>query len=78
MLSDMGYLTSAQGRLLRGKCDGRMRAAFWRRLGFPNLVLARAARAEKRRIARMRAELRPFQQTSLTVQPPYSRMRERL
>ena len=27
---------------------GRRRAAFWRKLGFPNLVLARAAKARKR------------------------------
>ena len=29
---------------------GRRRAAFWRSIGFPNLVLARAAKAEKRRL----------------------------
>ena len=28
---------------------GLHRAAYWRQLGFPNLVLARAAKAEKRR-----------------------------
>ena len=28
--------------------SGRKRAAFWRSLGFPNLMLARAAKANKR------------------------------
>jgi hypothetical protein len=45
---------------------GRKRAAFWRNLGFPNLVRARAAKAKKReqrlRLARIQAAKRfsPF------------------
>jgi len=34
---------------LGGLKGGPKRAAFWRSLGFPNLVLARAAKANKRR-----------------------------
>ena len=49
MLAFMAYLTSAQGRSLRAKRAGQMRARFWRTQGFPNLVLARAAKSEKRR-----------------------------
>jgi hypothetical protein len=33
-----------------GYAGGPKRAAFWRQLGFPNLVRARAAKAEKRRL----------------------------
>jgi hypothetical protein len=44
----MGSLTSAQGRSLRAKRAGQMRAVFWRSQGFPNLVLARAVKATKR------------------------------
>lgn len=33
----------------RNRLHGLARARFWRSLGFPNLVLARAAKAEKRR-----------------------------
>jgi hypothetical protein len=51
----MGYLTSAQGRSLRAKRAGQLRAAFWRAQGFPNLVLARAAKAAKRQQALGRA-----------------------
>jgi len=32
----------------RNRLGGLHRAAFWRELGFPNLVLARAAKARKR------------------------------
>ena len=35
---------------LGGLKGGPKRAAFWRALGFSNLVLARAAKAEKRRL----------------------------
>lgn len=54
---------SALSSLNRWK--GRRRAAFWRSLGFPNLVRARDAKAEKRRLRRLkewkRKELRtPF------------------
>lgn len=35
---------SETGRIARCKLIGMHRAAFWRRLGFPNLVLARKAR----------------------------------
>jgi hypothetical protein len=33
---------------VRNRLGGLHRAAFWRELGFPNLVLARAAKAKKR------------------------------
>ena len=39
----------------RSRGAGLKRAAFWRKLGFPNLVLARAARAKKRALARAAA-----------------------
>jgi hypothetical protein len=45
---------SQDGRRLRSKLNGRKRAAFWRTLGFPNLVLARAALAEKTRLAKLK------------------------
>jgi hypothetical protein len=51
----MGYLTSAQGRSLRAKRAGLKRAAYWRAQGFPNLVLARAAKEAKRQRAQARA-----------------------
>ena len=38
---------------LGGLKGGPKRAVFWRALGFPNLVLARAAKAEKRRLRRL-------------------------
>jgi hypothetical protein len=47
----MGFLTSAQGRSLRAKRAGQRRAAFWREQHFPNLVLARTAKAAKRQRA---------------------------
>jgi hypothetical protein len=41
-------------RAFRHQC-GIGRARFWRTLGFPNLVLARAARAKKRAASRAKA-----------------------
>jgi len=38
----MGYLSSDTARRMRCKLNGRHRAAFWRRQGFPNLVIGRA------------------------------------
>jgi hypothetical protein len=35
---------------------GRRRAAFWRKLGFPNLVLARAKQAELRALRKLEQE----------------------
>jgi len=59
---------------LRGVTAGApKRAAFWRSLGFPNLVLARAAKANKRRLRLLeqgkREELRrtPF---AILDEPP--------
>jgi len=56
-----------------GYAGGPKRAAFWRQLGFPNLVRARAAKAEKRRLRLLeewkREELRrtPF---AILDEPP--------
>ncbi len=44
----MRYLSSGEARRMRCKLNGRHRAAFWRRLGFPNLVRARAILRIKR------------------------------
>ena len=58
---------------LGGLKGGPKRAAFWRALGFSNLVLARAAKAEKRRQRKLeewrREELKrtPF---ALLDEPP--------
>lgn len=43
--SEAGYLARCR---LGGLHGGPRRAAFWRELGWPNLVLARAAKARKR------------------------------
>jgi hypothetical protein len=57
------------------------RAAFWRARDWPNLKRATEPtvrkRAERKRQEAMLAELRPFQQTSLTVQPVAHRWRDR-
>ena len=47
------------GAFVARPVEGRRRAAFWRKLGFPNLVLARAAKARKRqkRLKKERFEL---------------------
>jgi hypothetical protein len=49
---------------MRARSHGLRRAAFWRALGFPNLVLARARRAElraQRKLEKAKAALlRPF------------------
>jgi hypothetical protein len=64
--------------------SGRKRAAFWRALGFPNLVLARDAKAEKRRQRNLeewkREELRrtPFallDEPPPELAPPWSRLK---
>jgi len=61
------------GLACRNIGSGRKRAAFWPALGFPNLVLARAAKANKRSLCRLeewkREELRrtPF---ALLDDPP--------
>jgi len=39
--------------MARNRLGGLHRAAFWRSLGFPNLVRARDAKAEKRRQRRL-------------------------
>jgi hypothetical protein len=44
--------TADEGRRLRAKLAGLRRAAYWRRLGFPNCELARAALARKRAMAK--------------------------
>jgi hypothetical protein len=49
----MGFLCSDMARRLRAKRGGQNRATFWRRQGFPNLVRARAAKAEKLRLRRL-------------------------
>jgi hypothetical protein len=63
---------------------GRKRAAFWRAQGFPNLVLARAAKAEKRRLRKLeewkQQELRrmPFallDNPPPELAPPWSRLK---
>lgn len=41
---EAGPINSSTGRIARCIRIGRNRAAFWRALGFPNLVLAREAR----------------------------------
>ncbi len=41
---------------MRAQAAGRLRAAFWAILGYPNLVKARAVLAEKRGIAKLAAE----------------------
>jgi hypothetical protein len=66
----MGYLTRDQAGSLRAKRAGQMRAAFWRPLGFPNLIRARARRTEMWRLREMLAHLKPLQKTSMTVPPP--------
>jgi len=48
MFSYYGPSTSAQGRSLRAKRAGQMRAAFWRHQGFPNCARARVRMAELR------------------------------
>jgi hypothetical protein len=49
-------------RRMRARLGGLRRAEYWRRLGFPNLTLARARKAEKqaerKEIARQRTEVR--------------------
>lgn len=40
-------------RYARSQRHGLNRAAFWRSLGFPNCVLARAAKAEKARLKKL-------------------------
>ena len=47
--------TGTSGYTAFARYRGRLRAAFWRALGFPNLVLARAAKAAKRQRAQARA-----------------------
>ena len=74
----MPFKTSEEGYRARCRLAGLNRAAYWRELGFPNLKRATAARMEKRRQRKMLAELKPLQQTSLTVQPPSGRWRGRL
>ena len=44
------------GRASLYRRSGQLHAAFWRQLGFPNLVLARAAKARKRQ-AQIRQEI---------------------
>jgi hypothetical protein len=41
------------GAVRRPRMAGKRRAAFWRSLGWPNLQLAPAVKAKKRRLARM-------------------------
>ena len=45
--------THENGLACRNIGSGRKRAGFWRALGFPNLVLARAALANKVRLRRL-------------------------
>jgi len=56
--------TSENAFLMRQRACGLRRAAFWRALGFPNLVLARAARQRKVRERQLQAKkeaaLRPY------------------
>jgi hypothetical protein len=59
----VGFLTPAQGRSLRAKRAGQKRAAFWRVQGFPNLVLARTAKAAKHQRAQARAAEEEFRRT---------------
>jgi hypothetical protein len=49
-----GKFTPESGKSMRARLQGLHRAAFWRSLGFPNLVLARAAR--QRNLARRREQ----------------------
>lgn len=44
----VNHLSSDRARRMRARLNGRKRAAFWRALGFPNLVLAREALRRKR------------------------------
>jgi hypothetical protein len=50
------HLAAGPGRSGRAKALGRKRAAYWRSLGFPNLVKARKVSARNRR-ARKQARL---------------------
>ena len=52
--------TSVTGRSARARLQGLHRAAFWRVQGFPNLALARAARAAKRQQALAQAEQKEY------------------
>ena len=58
----------------RNRLGGLHRAAFWRALGFPNLVLARAAKTKKRRQRKLeewkREELRRTPYALLDDPPP--------
>lgn len=58
-----------------GYAGGPKRAAFWRQLGFPNLVLARAAKAKKREqrlaVERKREALKRNPFAMLDDLPPY-------
>jgi hypothetical protein len=66
-------LTAATATAWRG-LGGLHRAAFWRALGFPNLVRARAALANKVRLRRLeewkREELRRTPYTLFDDPPP--------
>jgi hypothetical protein len=50
-----GLSNTSSGPLAQGKRAGQKRAAFWRVQGFPNLVLARTAKAAKHQRAQARA-----------------------
>ena len=56
--------TRENAKAMRARSHGLRRAAFWRAQGFPNLVLARARRAEIRaeqKLEKAKGELiRPF------------------
>ena len=50
MIPSLKRVVAAQGLACRNIGSGRKRATFWHKLGFLNLVLARAAKAKKRRL----------------------------
>jgi hypothetical protein len=72
--------TSVTGRSARARLQGLHRAAFWRVQGFPNLALARAARAAKRQQALAQAARAAKRQQALAQaeQKEYRRYAERL
>ena len=61
MITSGTFWASARGRRLHALRGGRKAAEYWRALGFPNLVLARAVKRRKReereRIAEQQAEV---------------------
>jgi hypothetical protein len=74
-------LSSKAARDAFNRMCGLKRAAFWRAQNFPNLVLARAAKAEKRRLRLLeewkRQELRRTPFALLDDPPPELRPRPR-